>query len=167
MADVIIVAKHNGTFQHIFQFSDIARKAIGAKLLQQRCLDACPDCLSSLISCTFEFSALVLAKELGGPAGPLACLPDADVLQPSHGGSGGGVAPLPPRRSAHAAAAAQRQLQARLDAVVAAMQRLNQLVAQASGALAAGQAASGGAAAALALRVPLLFTGSQVGVWLG
>ncbi len=50
-----------------------------------------------------------------------------------------------------------------MDAVVAAMQRLKQLHAQAAGQLAAGQGASGVAAAALALRVPPLFAGSQVG----
>ena len=106
-------------------------------------------------------SALALSKELGGSAGPLASLPDADLLQPAHGG-GAVLAPLPPPRAAQAAAAAQRQLQARLDAVVAAMQRLKQLAQQAAGQLAAGQAASGPDAAALAPRVPPLFAGSQV-----
>lgn len=50
-----------------------------------------------------------------------------------------------------------------MDEVVAAMQRLKQLQAQAAGQLAAGHAASGAAAAQLAPHVPPLFSASQVG----
>lgn len=95
-------------------------------------------------------SALALSKELG--EGPQAGLPDADLLLPAH---------KPPRQAQVAAAAAHRQLQARFDAVVAAMQRLKQLHAQAAGTLAAGQGAAGSAAVELAPRAPPLFAGSQ------
>lgn len=104
----------------------------------------------------FLCSTLALAKELG--EGPHVALPDAELLRPCCSAVAG-----PPLQRAHRTAAdAQRQLQARMDAVVAAMQRLKQLHAQAAGHMASGQAASGAAAAALAPRLPPLFAGSQV-----
>ncbi|PRW20172.1 hypothetical protein C2E21_9164 [Chlorella sorokiniana] len=104
-----------------------------------------------------DLSTLALAKELG--QGPHVELPSAELLRPCCAAGAG-----PPPQQAHRAAAdAQRQLQARMDAVVAAMQRLKQLHTQATGQLAAGQGTSGTAAAALAPRAPL-FAGSQAAI---
>ncbi|KAL4420778.1 hypothetical protein ABPG75_010434 [Micractinium tetrahymenae] len=101
-----------------------------------------------------DLCAVALAKELG-VEGPHATLPGAAELQP------GAAAATSSAGSSTHAAAALRQGQARLDAVVAAMQRLKQLHTQAAGQLAGGQAASGSAAQALAPRLPPLFAGSQ------
>lgn len=96
-------------------------------------------------------SALALAKELG-PEGPHATL------------AGAGSESTPPGTMASGLGghSALRQAQARLDAVVAAMQRLKQLHGQAAGQLACGQGSSGSAMQQLASRMPPLFAGSQV-----
>ncbi|EFN50811.1 hypothetical protein CHLNCDRAFT_141741 [Chlorella variabilis] len=102
-----------------------------------------------------DLSTVALGRELG--EGPQAGLPGVELVQPHAAAVVGRL----PRGARQAAAAAQRELQARMDEVVAAMQRLKQLQAQAAGQLAAGHAASGAAAAQLAPHVPPLFSASQ------
>ncbi len=113
------------------------------------CVEVVRVCCSPVADC----SCVALSKELGA-RGPHATLPGIDELQ-----LGTAVTNDP---GGTQAAAALRAARDRLDAVVAAMQRLKQLHTQAAGQLAAGQAASGSAALALTPRLPPLFAASQV-----
>ncbi|KAL4451310.1 hypothetical protein ABPG77_009382 [Micractinium sp. CCAP 211/92] len=102
-----------------------------------------------------DLCCVALSKELGA-RGPHATLPGIDELQL-------GTA-VTSDTGGTQAAAALRAARDRLDAVVAAMQRLKQLHTQAAGQLAAGQAASGSAALALTPRLPPLFAASQASI---